>query len=70
MFTFEDLIFESGGKLEKQKHFLNSRYELIYGGEFRWTPVGQFSDVLQQKAKQFLRQTEISLEAHTALNAT
>lgn len=38
--------------------FFNSRYELIYGGEFRWTPGGHFSDVLQQKTKHFLRQRE------------
>ncbi len=55
--------------LRKKKTFLNSRYELIYGGEFRWTPGGQFSNVLQQKAKQFLRQTEISFKVHTSLNA-
>lgn len=46
--------------LRKKTFFFNSRYELIYGGEFRWTPGGQLSDVLQQKAKQFLRQTDIS----------
>lgn len=60
MNKYKDYIFESGGKLEKESHILNARYELVYGGEFRWTSGGQLSYVLQQKAKQFLRKTDIT----------
>lgn len=39
----------------RRNFFFNSRYEFIYGDELGWTPGGQFSNILQQKFKQFLK---------------
>lgn len=51
---------KSGIELTIKCYFCDSRYELVYGGELRWTPGGQFSDILQQEAKQFLRESQRS----------